>query len=165
MTWVSSIGLFVATLALLGTPSAALTQDEQDSADIEDALGNWLQGWEQGDVELAVKDYSEDADFTNAFGMTRRGRADIRDLLNVVFSLDFVMAGDTAYSAPEVRFLSANIALVRTSAERQGQLTTDGESLGVRRTAHLRVFEKREGQWVIVSHLISDARDTERAEH
>lgn len=34
--------------------------------------------------------------------------------------------------------------------------------IGIRQTSHLRVLAKSKGQWKIVSHLISDTRDTER---
>ena len=97
--------------------------------------------------------------------MTRRGREEIEAILTEVFGLPFVMAGNTVYPPPEIRVLTETIALVRTEARREGQMAPDGESLGVRRTTHLRVFEKREGEWLIVSHLISDARDTERPAH
>ena len=156
---------FYLIIVLLLASPAALAQSDEDRAAIDSALQNWLAGWDAKDVDLAVRDYSDDADWTNAFGMTRRGREDIRAQLEFVFSLDFVMAGDTVYASPEVRFLNDDVALVRTSSERAGQMSPDGESLGVRRTTHLRVFEKRDGQWLIVSHLISDARDTENPEH
>ena len=156
--------LFLTITLLIASPSA-FAQTDEDRVAIEGALANWLAGWDDKNVELAVKDYSADADFTNAFGMTRRGQDDIRALLEQVFSFGFVMAGDTVYPPPEVRFLMSDVALVRTSAERTGQMTAEGESLGVRRTTHLRVFEKRDGRWLIVSHLISDARDTERPAH
>lgn len=152
-------------ITLLLMSPAALAQSDEDRAAIDGALANWLAGWEQKDVELAVRNYSEDADFTNAFGMTRQGQDEIRDLLSEVFNFGFVMAGDTVYAPPALRFLTPEIALVRTSAEREGQLTAEGESLGVRRTIHLREFEKRDGEWMIVSHLISDARDTEGPDH
>ena len=45
--------------------------------------------------------------------------------------------------------------------KRVGELTT----LGRMKPAGLAVFEKRDGTWVIVSHLISDARDTQAPRH
>ena len=157
------IALIFLTMMVLSP--AARAQDEKDRAAIEAALSNWLAAWETKDPALAARDYSADADWTNAFGMTRRGREEIEALLTEVFGLPFVMAGDTVYPPPEIRFLTETIALVRTEARREGQMTSDGESLGVRRTTHLRVFEKRKDEWLIVSHLISDARDTERPAH
>jgi uncharacterized protein (TIGR02246 family) len=138
--------IFYIFVALLFAAPGALAQSDADRAAINGALANWLAGWERKDVDLAVTDYSEDADWTNAFGMTRRGREEIREQLEIVFALDFVMAGDTVYAPPEMRFLDENMALVRTRSSREGQLSPDGESLGVRRTKHLRVFEKRDGR-------------------
>jgi len=55
--------------------------------------------------------------------------------------------------------------VVLTQVEREGQKTPSGEDLGVRRTSHLRVLVKEAGQWRIVSHVISDARDPRAARH
>ena len=49
--------------------------------------------------------------------------------------------------------------------ERSGQLTPSGQPLGTRHTTHLRVFARSHAGWKIVSHLISDARGSERPHH
>jgi len=111
---------------------------------------------------LAAADYSEDADWTNAVGMYRKGRADIEAQLAYVFSLPFVMTGRGQTIKQPIRIPARDVALVSTRVERTGQLTPSGEPLGIRHTSHLRVFVKSGGKWKIVSHLISDARDPER---
>ena len=132
-----------------------------DSAAIEQALLNWDNAWKTKDHVLAAKDYAVDADWTNAFGMTRKGKDQIEATLKEVFALPFVMAGDSQVVSQEIRFLDQGTALVRTRVERVGQLNPDRQALGTRHTNHLRVLKKADGQWRIVSHLISDARSTE----
>ena len=128
---------------------------------IESAISNWDRGWEEKDPELAARDYSEDADWINAFGMAVTGRAEIEKVLARVFSYDFVMAGDSTTLQQDIRFPGCDTALVHTYRERTGQRNPDGSSLGIRKIHHLRVFALVDGNWQIVSHLISDARDRE----
>jgi uncharacterized protein (TIGR02246 family) len=129
-----------------------------DSAAIFSAVEHWERAWEVHDPVLAASDYSDDADWTNAFGMRRGGRAEIQSLLTEVFGLPFVMAGRTDYEYHDLRFLSRTIAVLRSRALRDGQQLPNGTVEDTRRTNHLRVFEKRDGTWLIVSHLIGDER-------
>jgi hypothetical protein len=59
----------------------------------------------------------------------------------------------------DVRFLSPDIALVRSKLIRAGQQTSNGEVMADRHIDHLRVVERRDGRWQIVSHLISQANE------
>lgn len=148
--------------------SVAFAQDPTQSADkatVEQVIENWNRAWQAKSAKLAAQDYSEDADWTNAFGMKRRGRAEIEKFLAEVFSLPFVMAAQSKVVEQSVRFIRPDVALVVTLVERVGQRTPSGEALGTRQTSHLRVLVKSGGSWKIVSHLISDARDPERREH
>jgi uncharacterized protein (TIGR02246 family) len=129
---------------------------------IEQAIENWNKAWQTKDSKLASQDYSADADWTNAFGMKRKGRADIEKVLAEVFALPFVMAGQSRTVEQSVRFIKPDVALVFTRVERLGQRVASGAELGTRQTSHLRVLVKSNGRWEITSHLISDARDTEQ---
>ena len=81
-------------------------------------------------------------------------------MLAYIFSLDFVMAGDSAGNEyNDVTFLSPNVAIVRSKLVRSGQQTSTGESMPDRHNNHLRVYQKHDGRWLIVSHLISEAKE------
>lgn len=150
---------------LLSIAGPAMGQQTDDEAMIFAAIDRWDRAWQIKDPALGAQDYSDNADWTNAFGMRREGRAAIRATLAEVFALPFVAAGTSETQGHSVRFLGADAALVLTRVERAGQYSPSGEGLGERRTSHLRVFEKQDGQWRIVAHLISDARDTESPMH
>jgi uncharacterized protein (TIGR02246 family) len=137
----------------------------EDRAAIEKAVENWMAAWERKDVHLAVQDYAEDADWTNVFGVWCRSRAELDTTLTQIFSSPFAMAGRDSVVGQEVRFLRPDVALVRTRVERRGQLMPSGEPMGTRHTTHLRVFERTEAGWKVVSHLISDARDQQQPQH
>ena len=154
-------------LVLLGMTNVQASEDQQttDQAAIERAVENWYAAWKVKDPTLAAQDYSDNADWTNAFGMSRVGRAEIEKLLTEVFALPFVMAGDSETVVQDIRFVKSDLALVLTRVQRKGQRNPTGQDIGQRRTSHLRVFAKTDGNWQIISHLISDARDTQQAVH
>lgn len=154
--------LWVAPTALLLCGASALhAQDSPaaaDSAEILAAIANWERAWTIHDAELGAQDYAEDADWTNAFGMRRIGRDSIEALLEEVFRLPFVMAGNTEYEYHDLRMVAEDVVLLRSRAIRTGQQLPDGTVQQPRRINHLRVFVKRGGRWVISSHLVGDER-------
>lgn len=157
--------LFLFAFVNIAIVQAAELQQKTDKAEIERAIENWNTAWKIRDPRLAAQDYSDNADWTNAFGMSRVGRAEIESVLTEVFKLPFVMAGDSGTVAQDIRFIGTDHAVVSTRVERLGQRNPAGQDIGQRRTSHLRVFEKNDGIWQIISHLISDARDTQQPGH
>ena len=135
-----------------------------DSIEIVHKIDDWNTGWKVKDYKLATKWYSEAADFTNAFGHSKTGKVEIEKFMKGVFDLPFVMAGDSRVRKQKIVQLDKNVVLVITSIERTGQKSPDEKELGIRQTTHHRVFKKR-SEWLIVAHLISDARDTESNKH
>lgn len=137
---------------------------ESDSLQILTKIDDWNTGWKIKDAELASKWYSEDADFTNAFGFNRIGKSKIQKYLTEVFTLDFVMAGNTEQTSIKLKKISKNAILVITTVERKGQKTADNKNLDTRKTTHYRLF-KKDDNWLITAHLISDARSIKTKEH
>lgn len=149
---------FLLITALWSANSAA--QSEADEEAILESFESWNSGWTEGDADLAVQDYAEDTDWTNAFGDRFEGKTTLRDGLAYIFSLGFVMAGDSAGNEyNDVTFLSPDVAMVRSKLVRSGQQTSSGEVMPDRHINHLRVYQKRDGRWLIVSHLISQAKE------
>ena len=160
------ITIVIIAIALLsGGALAQKTTSKSDQVAVEKVIENWNRAWQSKDAKLAAQDYANDADWTNAFGMRRKGRAEIEKFLGEVFSLPFVMAGQSKVIEQAVRFIKPDVCLVSTLVERTGQTTPSGEQLGTRQTNHLRVVVKSGAGWKILSHLISDARDPLQREH
>lgn len=123
-------------------------------------LDSWNEGWKTADAELAVQSYASDVDWTNAFGDRVVGRDSLEATLRFIFSLDFVMAGDSGENEfADLTFLSPDIALLRSKLVRVGQQMQVGETMPDRHVHHLRVYERRGDEWQIVSHLISQAHE------
>jgi uncharacterized protein (TIGR02246 family) len=106
--------------------------------------------------------YSEDADWTNAFGTTKKGAKVIASYLTELFADPHFGAGKPV-SPPQasMRFVTDDVAVVKTYIEREGQQTSSGEQLPIRRNHSLKVFRREEGGWKIVSDIYMDAREEE----
>ncbi len=140
--------------------SLVQAQTSADSLAVLKTLDSWNQGWAEVNVDLAVQSYADDADWTNAFGDRFQGKEALKNGLEFIFSLGFVMAGDSGSNEyTDIRFLNSNIAMMRSKLVRKGQNTSSGTTMPDRHINHLRVLEKRNGKWLIVSHLISQAHE------
>ncbi len=156
--------LFLLFVLSLSTSVMGQMISKADSLEIVTKINDWNNGWKVKDYELATKWYSEQAEFTNAFGHSKTGKQNIENFIKEVFGLPFVMAGDSRVSNQKLIQLDNRIVLVITCIERSGQKTPDEKELGIRLTTHHRIF-KKDSEWLIVGHLISDARDTQSNKH
>ncbi len=143
-----------------GAGCASVPDLEEDRAAVLATLDSWNRGWSEGNASIAVEDYAEDTDWTNAFGDRFEGRAALRDGLEYIFGLGFVMAGSSSENEyTDVTFPSADVALLRSKLVRTGQQMPSGAMMKDRHIHHLRVLQRRNGKWEIVSHLISQAQE------
>ena len=136
----------------------------QDSLTIVSKIEDWNQAWKTKDATLAAKWYSADADFTNAFGFSMIGKKAIETYLTRVFNMDFVMAGNSEETSVKLKKVSDDTVLAITTIERKGQQHNDGQELGTRHTTHHRLF-KKDKDWQLIAHLISDARSINTPKH
>jgi len=132
---------------------------EKESTEILKTIDHWNEGWDLKDVDVAIQDYSENTDWTNAFGDRMQSKTELRELLTEIFSMDFVMTGVDNYVNDDVQFLTDDIALLRSTNIRTGQKWSDGSIMNDRYIHHLRVYEKINNQWKITSHMISQAQE------
>ena len=156
------IGRRLVLLALLAVPSAALTQGAdhtKDAAAIQAIIANWDRGWKDFDAALATKDYATDADWTNAFGRPRKGRAAIEEFLGGQFALPQMRSRVSTPSTMSIRFVKPDVAVVTSDRQTSGQRSASGATYPVRKTHDLRVFMNDQGRWWIVSHIIMDEKE------
>lgn len=60
--------------------SDARTLPKTDSLQIASMIDDWNRAWEIKDYKLATRWYSTDAIFTNAFGDTKYGQKEVKEL-------------------------------------------------------------------------------------
>lgn len=131
----------------------------QDEEAIKRAIANWDKGWKEFDARLATQDYAEDADWINAFGRARKGRAEIQRFFTDTFAAPEMRSRRSTPSTSSIRFVRPDVALISSSRETVGQKTASGGEYPTRKTHDLRVMVKDKGKWVIASHQIMDEKE------
>jgi len=133
-------------------------EQEADTA-IRQAIADWDAGWRTFDPELVSRDYADDADWINAFGERRTGREQIKAYLAHGFTSPQWAGRHTTPSTVSIRFLGPDLAAVSSSRQTTGQKSGSGRAYSTRHTHDLRLFARRNGRWLIVSHQIMDEKD------
>ncbi|NND51349.1 MAG: hypothetical protein HKN54_03025 [Flavobacteriaceae bacterium] len=128
-----------------------------DKSAINQSIEDWDKAWKDKDWELAIKHYSDKTDWTNAFGDRVQSKAELKELLQFIFNMDFVMDGKNNYGTNEISFLNDSIATVRSLNIRKNQKWADGSAMEDRYINHLRIYQKFKGSWMITDHMISQA--------
>ncbi|MDO6438667.1 hypothetical protein Q4534_14690 [Cyclobacterium sp. 1_MG-2023] len=156
--------LFLIAILSGSTQIYAQNISKNDSIQIVSKVEDWNKAWKTKDANLATKWYSDDADFTNAFGFAMIGKTAIKDYLARVFKMNFVMAGNSEQNSLKLKYIYNDTVLAISTISRKGQKLSDNSDLGPRSTTHHRLFYKND-EWQIVAHLISDARSIETNKH
>ena len=132
----------------------------EDQMAIGETLGALLGGFGRRNAAMMDAAYSEDADWVNAFGTVKTGRAAIIDYLRGLFADEAFNAGKMA--APPVsrlRRLAATAVAVSTHLQILDQGLVGGGTISRRDNHSLRILEKQaDGRWLIVSEIYMDAR-------
>jgi uncharacterized protein (TIGR02246 family) len=143
--------LFVCTLQ---TPAPAQTSTDESA--VRSIVDHWRQAWEKFDPSLLANDYTEDADFLNAFGVRNKGSAKILDFVNVVFKRPTAQGRKTVWEEPAVRFIRPDVAIASRDYRTVGHKTPDGKEMPERKTHSTWVLTKEAGAWRIASQVIND---------
>lgn len=115
----------------------------KDETAINQSVQDWNNAWKTKDLDLALKHYSNKTDWTNAFGNRVQSKDNLKELLQVIFNMDFVMAGENNYGENEITFINHKIATVRSQNIRKNQKWPDGSKMDDRYINHLRIYQKR----------------------
>ena len=132
-----------------------------DEALIGAVLEQLYEGFSRRDAKLIDGIYTEDADWTNAFGRRLIGNAAIVSYLTELFADSNFSDGEMT-SQPQFSFREAgkDAVAVGIYTEIEGQRTVDGGTLPTRRNHSLKVLVRQsDGRWQIVADMYMDARD------
>ena len=147
------------TLALALAICVPLVAAADDKDAVTSVVERNIAAFRDFDADRVSGTYADDADWTNAFGVRRRGRADIREFLTNLFARpQFRARAQSGPSEMSVRFAGPDVAIVQTFAEIVGQRGPNNEELPPRKLHRLMVLTKNAGEWLIVSELVMDQR-------
>jgi uncharacterized protein (TIGR02246 family) len=104
----STVGL-VFGLATLAFSHVALAEPTADEAAIRQIIASWDQGWKTFDAALATRDYAADADWTNAFGVSKKGQPEIHRFLADLYKSPGIPSRHSTPSTTTLRFIRPDI--------------------------------------------------------
>lgn len=136
---------------------SSLPQGDQDAIGL--TLISLLTGFRERNAEHLVGIYSQDADWVNAFGSSKKGGDEIVAYLRGLFADDNFNSG-TLKAPPEtaIRVLTPEVVLVSAHLQVEGQKLVGGGSIPERDNFSLRVLQRQgDGRWLIVSEMYNDA--------
>jgi uncharacterized protein (TIGR02246 family) len=159
----SGLGLLaaVAGLATAQTGSStgkqsAIQGTAEDEATIRTIVKHWQQSWESFDASVLAEDFTQDADWQNAFGVRIKGGAKIVEFVSKVVKRPGVQGRQTTWSEPTVRFVRPDVALAYRDYSTVGHKALNGQEMPQRNTHSTWVLTKDGGKWRIASQVISD---------
>lgn len=159
------LALLAATTSLASAqagspPKQAATTVQVGTAEDESAIraivNHWQQSWESFDASILAGDYTEDADWLNAFGIRLKGGAKIVDFVSKVVKRPTVQGRHTTWGEPTVRFLRPDVALASRDYTTVGHKTLNGQEMPERKTHSTWILTKDGGKWRIASQVICD---------
>jgi uncharacterized protein (TIGR02246 family) len=132
----------------------------EDQKAIGATLSALLGGFSKRDAAMLEAVYSDDADWVNAFGTVRTGRAEIVAHLRGLFADANFDAGKLV-APPESRLrrLSDTVVAVSTHLRITGQGLVGGGTIDLRDNHSLHILQRQpDGRWLVVSDMYMDAR-------
>jgi uncharacterized protein (TIGR02246 family) len=129
-----------------------------DQEAIGKTLLTLLKAFDDRDAEPLQSVYSDDADWVNAFGTVKRGRAEIVEYLSGLFADDNFNRGELA-GPPETSFrvLTPEVVLVSAHLKVTGQGLVGGGTLDRDNFSSRALQRQDDGSWLIVSEMFQDA--------
>ena len=136
------------------------TLPETDQAAIFSTLGALLNGFQHRNADALDAVYSDDADWVNAFGSVKHGRAEIVDYLRGLFADDNFNDGQlVAPPQSTIRRVTNDVVTISTHLQIRGQGLVGGGQIPLRDNHSLRILARQpDHTWRVVSEMYMDAR-------
>lgn len=115
---------------------------------VQDIVNALVTAWNRHDPRAFAASFAEDADFTNVFGMTVKGRAAIESLHATIFR---TMLKDSCLTAMEtsIRFIRPDVTAVDARWEMTGARDPHGNDWPARRGLLNLIATETGGRWLV----------------
>lgn len=166
----NSIAMLILTIASLAaaqtkTEKSAPPKNAADEKAIQAMLAISGNGWAARDAKLASSVYAEDAQWMNAFGRRKNGKAEIEEFLKWLFSHPGEKNTKSADSTnaprdPSIKFIRPDVAVIYSYREVIGQMSDSGKEMPKRKIHVTQIATKERGKWLIANEVIMDERES-----
>jgi uncharacterized protein (TIGR02246 family) len=137
-------------LIALSLPAALSGQSptQADEQAIHSVMDSFMDAWNRHDAKAWTAVFTEDADFTNVFGVSARGRSDIEQFHAKVFATVF-KDSHQKYTAIKTRFIRPDVAAVDVHWEMTGSTDPAGNPVPLRQGLLNFTMTKSHDKWQI----------------
>jgi uncharacterized protein (TIGR02246 family) len=147
---------------LVVTCLACSTQKTANSYNDEKAIREVLQefqlAFERRDAKIYAANFSENADWENAFGSREKGRKKIEDRIRGVYEM-FQQANQEIKEI-RITFITSDVAVADVDREIVGQINQSGDkTLPPRTVRTTHVLKKAKGKWLVEVFRVADLRN------
>lgn len=156
------LGVAIASSTLVQTADSqeAESQVQKDRTAIDQLMNRFYKGFAERDADLLDGLYTDDADWTNAFGHEETGNDAIIAYLRGLFADPAFNAGKIV-SKPDITVLeiNENAVMVKTFLKIKGQKTVGGKNLPLRHNYSMKLLARQPNEsWKIKADMYMDAR-------
>lgn len=115
---------------------------------IQNVLDAFAHGWNEHDVKIFSKVFSEDADFTNVRGISKSGRLAIEELHSPLFNTIWSTSTLTI-TGSKTRMIKQDVASVDAWWDLDGLKSPDGSDCPSRKGLLSFIMTKEDNNWLI----------------
>jgi uncharacterized protein (TIGR02246 family) len=151
MNWMRSLAalsLLFILAALFPTVRlrAQSASTDSDSAAIRRVVDEFVAAFNRHDASGWAMPFTDDGDFTNVTGLTKRGRKEVEERFKVLFAGPLKNAHRTV-TVRHIRFAKPDVAFADAEWALDGSLAADGSANPVRKGIFTWVMVKQDGSW------------------
>ena len=140
-----------------------ITKPGNDEKAIREVLGQFELAFEKRDATIYAMNFSEDADWENAFGSREKGSENIKNRISGVYKM-FQQANQIIKEI-RIRFISSDVAVADVDREIAGQVSEGGDKkLPSRKVRTTHILRKEKGKWKVVVFRVADLRNPQEVQ-
>ena len=155
--------LMLAIIVTACSTQKKITNPVNDEKAIRDVLGQFELAFEKRDANIYAMNFSEDADWENAFGSREKGSENIKNRISGVYKM-FQQANQIIKEI-RIRFISSDVAVADVDREIAGQVSEGGDKkLPSRKVRTTHILRKEKGKWKVVVFRVADLRNPQEVQ-
>ena len=154
----SFLPLLMLAIIVTACRTQKITNSVDDEKAIREVLGQFELAFEKRDANIYAMNFSEDADWENAFGNREKGRENIKNRISGVYKM-FQQANQIIKEI-RIRFISSDVAVADVDREIAGQVNEGGDKkLPSRKVRTTHILRKENGKWKVLVFRVADLRN------
>ena len=135
-----------------------ITNSVNDEQAIREVLANFEKAFEKRNAKIYAANFTEDAEWENAFGNREKGRDNIEKRIGGVYQM--FQQANQKIKETRIHFITSDVAVADVDREILGQVSEGGDrKLPPRNVRTTHVLKKENGKWLVIVFRVADLRN------